>query len=59
MNDICDGKDNNCNGKYDEMGCNNGTCACAKGQWCCVINSNVYCAGGQPWGNPYVCYQQP
>lgn len=59
MGDTCDGKDNNCNGKYDENGCNNGTCPCAKGQWCCVYSNNVYCAGSSQYGNPYVCYQQP
>jgi hypothetical protein len=60
-NDICDGKDNNCNGKVDEMGCNNGPCpqSCTKAnnQWCCVLSMNVYCEP-QNLNMPWSCYQQ-
>ena len=51
----CDGKDNTCNGQYDEQGCG---CPCSQGQYCCVYMNNVYCFS-QNIGNPYTCYQKP
>jgi hypothetical protein len=57
MAEVCNGKDDNCNGQYDENVC---PCPCAKGQYCCVYNMQLL--GGcysQSLGMPYVCYQHP
>ncbi len=53
----CNGKDDNCNGQYDETAC---PCSCSKGQYCCVLNMNL--VGGcfsQNLGGQYVCYIHP
>jgi hypothetical protein len=58
MTDMCDGKDNNCNGKTDESSCPcPSNCTKQSNQYCCVYNNTNYCFGFMP-GNPYVCYQQ-
>jgi hypothetical protein len=55
----CNGKDDNCNGQYDENSC---PCVnCTKGQWCCVSGNTLIgaCYGSNPGVMSWTCYQKP
>lgn len=52
----CNGKDDNCNGQYDEQAC---PCGCTQGQWCCILNNALQGCFSSNLGNPFTCYQHP